>query len=136
MGFEYTPNTEPRGTDIMHPRAMYTANRYLKPTDIPPAGADLTVIGRFAEGFDPAGHWKRIWKSEYFANAQKMLTNAFKAHAESGTLPTDLTELRTCLTLQWEVLRFSRGDPLPEQERFFRALLDKIREVVSTDRRG
>ncbi len=112
---------------------MYISNRHLKPTDIPASAAEVDVIGRFAETFDVAGYWKRIWKSEYFSNSKKMLAGTFKAFTEGETLPTDLTELRTCLALQWEVLRFARGNPLPEQERFLRALLGKIKDNVSSD---
>ena len=110
---------------------MIVSNRYLKPMDIPPAGAELSVIVRFAETFDPVAHWKRAWTTGYFERSRKMLAHSLRDFAEGRPLATDLTELRTCLALECRMLVQHGHEPSLRQERYLRALIEKIREIVA-----
>lgn len=110
---------------------MIVPNRHLKPMDVPPPGAELDAIVRFAGLFDPAAYWKRTWGTAYFERSRRMLARSLRDFAEGRPLPNDLTELRTCLALECTMLSQQGHETTLRQDRYLRALLEKIRELVA-----
>jgi hypothetical protein len=110
---------------------MIVPNRHLKPMDVPAPGAELSVIARFAELFDPAVHWKPAWGAVYFERSRRMLAASLRDFAEGRPLSNDLTELRTCLALECTLLSQQAHDPTLRQDRYLRALVEKIRGMVA-----
>ena len=100
----------------------HIGNSDLRLDDVPLPAAEIREIGRFADSLPPADHAD---------NAKTLLAETVKNHAEKGTLPESLSELRTCLAMQWAILPYvAPAGPNAKQEQFLQDLVAKIRRTL------
>ena len=111
----------------------YVSNLELNEGNVPSPDADLTVIGRFADMFDPSTHPRG---PEFTGKAgQELLGRCIKDYQDYQILPDSLAELRACLALEWAILPYIAPEgPSPGQERFLRDMVKKIRELVLAEK--
>jgi hypothetical protein len=94
-------------------------NEALQPTDVPPADAGWKEIERFALTFNG------------YAEIGLRLGDLADEHARSGTVPTDLGELRGCLFFEQRRWRRFDAPPGGKPMEHVSRLLEAIRAAVS-----
>lgn len=102
-------------------------NRELSSENLPPPNSKFWgVIDRFALSFDGYAHRGSFEKCAEIANAVR------DGYRKRGKLPRSLTDLRTCLF--FEQRRWRHFDEVPDNEalEYVYALVEAIRERVTT----
>jgi hypothetical protein len=107
----------------------YFSNRELDAENVTSPDAELAAIGRFADSFDLVTHPRVL---EFTGQAgQELLGRCIKDYQDHQILPDSMSELRACLALEWAILPYVAPEgPNPDQERFLRDLVRRIRALV------
>ncbi|WP_027482058.1 hypothetical protein [Deinococcus pimensis] len=100
-------------------------NEQLRLTDVPAADASWYEIGTFALKFNGYEHRGSFNACADLANA------ALETFEEFGGVPTDLTDLRTCLFFEQRRWRHFGDEPDEEAMPYIRALVEAIRQAVA-----
>ena len=93
---------------------------------LPDNGADLRVMIRFSDSYNPLPHFQSLWGNEYRTRVSELWDRCVRAYKGLEAPPSDVRELLMCL--QYDiVLGPALGVPEPHKLSFLHWLIDKIR---------
>jgi hypothetical protein len=110
-------------------------NERIRKQDVPPADAGPGIIITFGLSFDPYVFWRDKWgEYDYPRKAREFLNQCIHDYFQKLTLPDNLAELRTCLSLQCTVgPYYNAGNISQNEETFLRDLVEAIRQLATDE---